>query len=139
MKSTSHSNKRFAAHLTRLSSAVLIGLWGSVLMGAAQAHAAQLVMFESATCEWCERFHEEIGPIYPKTKEARCAPLRRVDVHDPRPDDLAHIQGVIYTPTFVLIDHGQEIDRITGYPGEDFFWGQLAQALGKLTPRCILP
>lgn len=139
MKSTSHSNKRFAVSPAGLTAVVVLAFWAGIFMGAGRVHAAQLVMFESATCEWCERFHDEIGPIYPKTKEARCAPLRRVDVHDPRPDDLAHIQGVIYTPTFVLIDHGQEIDRITGYPGEDFFWGQLAQALGKLSPRCILP
>jgi len=100
------------------------------------ATAAELVMFESASCTWCQRWHDEIGEIYPKTSDARCAPLRRVDLGDPRPIDLAEIKGVIYTPTFVLIDDGREIARLIGYPGEDFFWPILADHLAKLPNGC---
>ena len=92
----------------------------------------ELVMFEEAACGWCIAWHEEIGPIYPKTKEAAAAPLRRVDIHDPRPEDLQHIKRIHYTPTFVLIHNGEEVDRLLGYPGEDFFWGLLAEMLKNL-------
>lgn len=98
----------------------------------APAQAAELVMFESETCMWCETWHEEIGPTYPKTAEARIAPLRRVDVDDDPPADLRHLKAVIYTPTFVLMHGDREVGRILGYPGEDFFWGLLEEMLGKL-------
>lgn len=97
------------------------------------AKAAELVMFEADDCVWCKTWHEEIGPIYPKTAEGRQAPLRRVDIHASRPSDLEAIQGVRYTPTFVLVDdRGREVGRINGYPGEDFFWGMLAELIAKL-------
>jgi protein-disulfide isomerase len=95
--------------------------------------AAELIMFESDYCEWCEAWHEEIGPIYPKTAEGRRAPLRVVDIHDRRPRDLEAIDGVRFTPTFVMLDdRGREVGRINGYPGEDFFWGLLADLIDKL-------
>ncbi len=94
--------------------------------------AAELVMFESRACPWCEAWDEEIGEIYGLTDEARIAPLRRVDIDDPLPENLAGIRAVVYTPTFVLVEDGKEIGRILGYPGEDFFWGLLGIELKKL-------
>ena len=58
--------------------------------------------------------------------------MRRVDIHGDMPADLQFITGLVYTPTFVLVDKGKEIGRIRGYPGEDFFWGLLQQLMGKL-------
>ncbi|GBD41818.1 hypothetical protein HRbin39_01204 [bacterium HR39] len=116
----------------RRASAFVLSLL--LLCAAGTARAAELVMFESAACEWCERWHEEIGPVYPKTPEARIAPLRRVDVNGPRPADLAFVRGIRFTPTFVLVHEGREIGRITGYPGEDFFWPLLDELLERL-PR----
>lgn len=116
----------------------MVLLAAALWLVAAPAWAAELVMFESKTCPWCARWHKQIGPIYPKTAEARCAPLRRVDIHAPRPADLAAIGGIRYTPTFVLLQNGHEIGRITGYPGEDFFWSLLDAELGKLAGGCPL-
>jgi thioredoxin-related protein len=99
------------------------------------AQAAELVMFESKTCAWCKEWHRVIGPVYSKTTEGRLAPLRRVDIHEVRPADLAAIKPVVYTPTFVIVDAGEEIGRIEGYPGEDFFWGLLGAHLSKLSSR----
>lgn len=96
------------------------------------APAAELVMFESSLCEWCELWEEEVGVVYGITPEARMAPLRRVSVHDETPADLGTVRTVIYTPTFVLMDKGREIGRITGYPGEAPFWGLLEGLIGKL-------
>jgi thioredoxin-related protein len=98
----------------------------------APARTAELVMFESPGCAWCARWHEEIGPIYPKTDESRLAPLRRVALHEPRPADLRELRAVSFTPTFVLVDDGTELGRITGYAGEHFFWAQLDMVLEAL-------
>ena len=116
---------------------MLIG-GAAFLAGTTRAEAAELVMFESDFCEWCDAWHAEIGPIYPKTSEGRRAPLRTVDIHDPRPDDLLGIQGVRFTPTFVLLDdHGAEVGRVNGYPGEDFFWGLLGELITKLPDETV--
>jgi len=48
-------------------------------------------MFEQAGCSWCEAFDREIAPIYHKTAEGQRAPLRRVDIDQPVPQDLAFI------------------------------------------------
>lgn len=95
-------------------------------------HAAELVMFDSPTCKWCKRWHHDIGPYYNKTAESKLAPLRIVLAKGPRPDDLKFIEAIRYTPTFVLIEENKEIGRITGYPGEDHFWGLLENLLKRL-------
>lgn len=97
-----------------------------------QANAAELVMFEEAGCTWCERWNNEIGIAYAKTDEGRRAPLRRVDLESPRPDDLAGIHAVTFSPTFVVMDEGRELGRIIGYPGQDFFWPMLQEILTRL-------
>ena len=104
--------------------------------------AAELVMFDSPVCEYCEQWDREIAAIDPKTDEGKRAPLRRQSIYDPMPQDLKSIKAVIYTPTFVLIDQGREVGRISGYPGEDFFWGFLESLVAKIpTPsgNCLSP
>jgi len=96
------------------------------------AWAAELVMFESAGCEWCEAWNEDIGVVYDKTSEAKIVPLRRVDIDDDWPADLIKLDGLMYTPTFVIIDDGREVGRIIGYPGEDFFWQLLNEIIKKI-------
>ncbi len=102
---------------------------------AVPARAAQLLMFESAICEWCELWHEEIGPAYGKTRYGRIAPLRRIDIDSPVPQPYRAVRGVVFTPTFVLWHQGREAGRIVGYPGEDFFWPMLERLLRKLPDR----
>ena len=94
--------------------------------------AAELVMLERPGCVWCRKWNEEIAPIYPKTPESKQAPLRRVDITRPWPADLAAIRADVYTPTFVLVADGREIDRLRGYPGDEFFWALLNEMLAKL-------
>lgn len=86
-------------------------------------------MFEQAGCAWCEAFDREIALIYPKTAEGQRAPLRRVNIDHALPSDLAFIEVERLTPLFVLVDKGQEIGRIRGYPGEDHFWGLLGMLI----------
>ncbi len=94
--------------------------------------AADLVMVEQTGCSWCEKWNKEIGPIYPKTSEGKFAPLSRVDLRN-MPSALKVARRVTFTPTFLLVEDGQEIGRLEGYPGEDFFWPVLEQLLIKHT------
>ncbi len=89
-------------------------------------------MFESPGCLWCMAWDEEVGVIYHKTGEGRAAPLRQLDIGDPRPPELAALTGIMYTPTFVLMDGDREVGRIVGYLGEDQFWGLLGELLQRL-------
>ena len=84
-----------------------------------------LLMAEEIGCPWCARWNEEIGPISPKTAEGVIAPLVRYDLHGDAPENVAFKSRVHFTPTFILVESGQEVGRIEGYPGEDFFWGLL--------------
>ena len=88
-----------------------------------------LLMAEEDGCMWCARWDSEISQIYPKTPEGHTAPLQRVDIHAALPDGISLTKPLYYTPTFVLLDNGNEVGRIEGYPGEDFFWGMLGVLL----------
>ena len=96
--------------------------------GLAQAEP-KLVMFEQVGCHWCERWDEEIGPIYPKTAEGRAAPLQKLDIHASLPDGMSLKRSTVFTPTFVLIDEGKEVGRLEGYMGDEFFWVLLGDLL----------
>jgi hypothetical protein len=120
---------------SRLAGAV--ALTAALLMWSA-AGAAELVIFERAGCPYCAQFDREIGPIYQKTDEGKAAPLRRVDIHAPVPPDLGSVTVERITPVFVLVDHGREIGRIRGYPGEDNFWGLLDGLIDKLRPAAAV-
>ena len=86
-------------------------------------------------CPWCAKWHREIGPIYPKTAEGRRLPLRVVRM-DTLPPDLRFLQNLRYAPTFVAVRCGREAGRITGYGGDDMFWGELGEIVRKLRPTC---
>ena len=104
----------------------------SVFAALPSARAAELIVFEQAGCVWCETFDREIAPIYPKTAEGQRAPLRRVNIDHTLPSDLVFLETERLAPVFVLVEKGQEIGRIRGYPGEDHFWGLLGALIRKL-------
>lgn len=115
--------------------ALVLAAWGVLASAGMPVAAAELVMFERKGCVWCLRWDREIGPIYPKTEEGRIAPLRHVSLDRGPPVDMALAEPVFYTPTFVLMDEGREVGRITGYIGEDAFWGLLGQMVGRLAKK----
>lgn len=84
-----------------------------------------LYMAEEDGCMWCARWHAEIGPAYPNTQEGAQAPLVQFDLHGSPPKDVMFQRKVRFSPTFILVAEGQEVGRIEGYPGEDYFWGLL--------------
>ena len=95
----------------------------------------ELLMAEEPGCIYCARWNAQIAPIYPKTGEGKAAKLRRYDTTDPLPDDITLVRRINFTPTFVLLVDGQEVSRLEGYPGEDFFWG----LLGEMLKRADIP
>jgi hypothetical protein len=102
-----------------------LGLVLPLLGFAAQADAAELLMYRRAGCAWCAAWDQAIGPVYPKTEMGRQMPLREVDLDKDAEPAVALVRPVHYTPTFVLVESGREVGRIEGYPGEAFFWGLL--------------
>ncbi len=94
--------------------------------------AAELVYFYAIGCPVCAKWNREVGTIYNKTDEAKRLPLRRQDKNKKRPADLAFIRGIVFTPTFVLVEKGKEVGRIIGYVNDYFFWGQVDSLIKKL-------
>ncbi|WP_460273201.1 thioredoxin domain-containing protein [Celeribacter sp. ULVN23_4] len=93
------------------------------------ASAMELVMVERPGCAYCAQWDAEIAPIYPKTPEGAYAPLRRIDLRAPLPEDLQFNGPVVFTPTFILTEEGQEQGRIEGYAGDEMFWTMLTMLL----------
>jgi hypothetical protein len=113
----------------------LVRLWlvlGLVGASFSLSQAAELLMFERAGCPWCRRWDQEVGKIYPKTPEGQLAPLRRISLDHPLPADIRLNPPVFFTPTFVLMHEEREIARITGYLGDDAFWGMLSKFIAPL-------
>ncbi len=116
-----------------LALALLLAVpWNAPGSAPGSAQATELIMFETLGCLWCLAWDKEVGVIYHKTAEGRTAPLRRLDIGDPRPPELAALPGILYTPTLVLMDGGREVGRIVGYPGEGLFWGLLGELFQRL-------
>lgn len=103
--------------------------------GTAPARALELVMFERSGCPWCLRWDKEVSPVYSLTPEGARAPLRRVNLDGGQPRDLALDPPVRFTPTFVLVDKGREIGRITGYMNDATFWGLLTKMIPASTEQ----
>lgn len=114
--------------MSRIRAILFASLTLAIMSGQALAEAS-LVMAEEKGCIWCARWNDEIAPIYPKTEAGKAAPLRRIDIKADTPSDLTFARSLRFTPTFILVVDGQEVSRIEGYPGEDFFWGILEKMM----------
>lgn len=82
----------------------------------------RLVMVAIEGCPFCMRFDQQVGVDYPKSPEAKRAPLLRVRFGS---ESLAHFKEIKFTPTFLLVQGNVEVGRIAGYPGRDAFWEEL--------------
>lgn len=117
---------------SRLLAALLIALVASPSGVSAAERAIELVMFERSGCVWCQRWDREVGKVYPLTDEGKRAPLRKVNIDAGVPSDFRLSPPVFYSPTFVLIADGKEVARITGYAGDDAFWGLFSRYMKDL-------
>ena len=108
----------------------------AALLWPVTSDAAELLVFGRDGCVWCQRWDRDVGSSYGKTDEARVLPLRHVNIDGPAASGVALVAPVRYTPTFVVVDNGREIGRITGHVGDDAFWGLLSTFVSKIeTPR----
>jgi hypothetical protein len=87
-----------------------------------------LLMVDDVNCRYCRKFDAEIGGGYPRSPQGRIAPLQKVRR---KSRELQPFNPVIYTPTFLLVRRGEELGRITGYPGADYFYPELDLLLAK--------
>jgi hypothetical protein len=126
----SPQRKRMFACLAIGLASALVMLASVVWTGVARADTT-LLMVEQEHCEWCAAWNAEIGGIYHLTDEGKRAPLRRQNLFEVWPDDIAIEGQVHFTPTFILLLDGEEVGRIEGYPGQDFFWPLLNQMLNR--------
>ena len=110
----------------------IFALVTAACLPAKRVSAAELIMVEQENCHWCHKWDVDIGTTYDSTPVGRIAPLRRVDIADPKPADLAGINLGRATPVFILIEDGIEIGRVRGYPGREVFWTLLREQLAKL-------
>lgn len=106
------------------------------------APAAELVMFERPGCTYCRQFDAEVAPIYDRTEEGQRAPLRRTTISgglgallNDDAGGVALAAPVRYAPTFVLVEGGREVGRITGYLSQEAFWGLLGAMTRDLPAR----
>ena len=113
-----------------------LGVWAFLmLISPVPVRGAELLLLEQPGCVWCARFDAEVALGYPHTVEGRRAPLRRIDITQIWPGDLAKILPERLTPTFILVnDAGEEVARLKGYPGDHFIWPMLSAMIAKLDP-----
>ncbi|GAC1413519.1 MAG: hypothetical protein NVS3B16_06730 [Vulcanimicrobiaceae bacterium] len=116
------------AWMSRVTAAAFFAACVAFRLSPVAASADELVMFEQAGCPYCALWNHDVGAAYAKTQEGKALPLRRVDIHAHRPAGLEKIDGVRFTPTFVVMHCGVEYRRITGYGGNEQFWGLLDEA-----------
>lgn len=96
----------------------------------AAARAAELLFVERAGCPYCAKWDREVSGAYQNSAEGQRAPLRRHSLESGQPTGLS--APVRFTPTFVLMDNGREVGRITGYMDDHSFWGLLTPLMAKL-------
>jgi hypothetical protein len=106
-------------------------LCAGALAADAQPHSSPpviLLLIEDRGCPYCARWDRDVGPGYARSPEGRFAPLVRRYRGSP---DVSFVNGVVFSPTFLVLKDGKEVGRIVGYAGPDFFWSELSALLAK--------
>lgn len=120
--------------------AALAGLAGAAALGPCAALAdpipagLRLVFIEDAACVYCRKWLKEVGATYDETPPGRLAPLVRRSMGDASLSGFSRLQ---FTPTFILVRNGREIDRRVGYAGAEEFWEGLRDMLAKAGPGVV--
>ena len=127
----------FSAVLLAIAATALALAMGLAREGGAASAAEQndalrngvhLLMIEDPGCPYCARWHREVGEAYAASSEGKFAPLVR---RHRNAADIINFRNIVFSPTFIIVQDGVEIDRIVGYPGPDFFWGLLGRILER--------
>lgn len=110
-----------------LFSVILLGVWLFSLN--ARASSVQLAVFETRNCDYCQMFHKDVADDYSNSWPGRIAPLSRILVSNYRSDRFELKAPIQVVPTFVLIEDGKELLRITGYFGRQNFFQIMTSVL----------
>ncbi len=114
--------------------------WAVLVLGVllalpAQGQGLRLLMIEQVGCAICAAFNRDLAPGYANSPAGQVAPLVHADLRGPLPEGVVlHIRPYV-TPTFILIGaDGHEVSRLTGFPGEDFFWPYVDEMIAAAQP-----
>lgn len=115
--------------------AALAGLAALASLPAA-AQGLRLLMIEQEGCYICAAFNRDVAPGYANSPAGALAPLVHADLRGPLPAGVVLASRPFVTPTFILIDEtGHERGRLTGFPGEDFFWPYVDEMIAAAEPH----
>lgn len=120
---------RWAMALLWLALLPLVARLDALAAPRAAPHSAtsvRLIMIEEPGCHFCRKWDTEIAPGYRKSAEGRFAPLKRLRRGA---SEISGLAPIVYTPTFIVLQGGEELGRITGYPGADYFYSELRPIL----------
>jgi thioredoxin-related protein len=93
------------------------------------ANRRELVVFETADCDYCMLLRRDVLPEYLRSKRAAEVPVRFINVEVIDLDQLPLSQPLTVVPTVVLMSEGYEVGRITGYIGPELFFHLVSRLL----------
>lgn len=101
----------------------------------AAAQELRLLMIEQVGCAICAAFNRDMAPAYANSPAGALAPLVHANLRGPLPEGVVLATRPFVTPTFILIGaDGHEVNRLTGFPGEDFFWPFIDEMIAAAQP-----
>jgi hypothetical protein len=118
--------------MTLFRAKVLLAALALVVCATAARADLTLYMVEQPGCAWCRQWDREVSQPYEASATGARAPLVRVQLRDGAPDGVTFKMRAVFTPTFILVQSGQEIGRIEGYLSADFFWQHLDRMLATV-------
>lgn len=91
----------------------------------------EVIVLEVRNCYVCELVRFKVQPLYEQSLHARGVPLRYVDITGIDEMQLGLKDKVRTVPTIVLMQDGEEVDRITGYMAPDVTLRALSQMIAN--------
>jgi len=101
------------------------------LLSAARGNSVELLVFEHKDCIYCRVFRSDTLPRYRESGQEAKAPIRFISIEHTDTQALKLNNSIQTVPTFVLMQNGAEVGRITGYWAPDNFFKMLSALLLK--------
>lgn len=85
------------------------------------ADSFELIMFTTSICAYCAIFEKEIGEAYDSHELTKKAPLIRINLDEYGTGPYHLTKPLRYAPTFILMNNGKEVGRLTGHMDQFIF------------------
>lgn len=95
------------------------------------APRTEVIVFEIGGCKYCAAFRDNLGARYLASTTNQAAPMRFVDVGRLDPQSFQLRSDINTVPTIVLMQDGQEVDRVEGYPLAELLFGMVKSRVGS--------